>query len=54
MKYCIRCGQSEKDVRKMGDGGCCNSWGKSYGNHSYEFGIEKKGKDGHWYIQPII
>ncbi len=51
-KYCIRCGQFEKEVRKMGAGECCNSWGKSYGNHSYELGIEEKGKDGHCYIKP--
>jgi len=44
-KYCIRCGQSEEDVRKMGSG--CSSWGKSYKRHSYYFAILRKGKDGH-------
>jgi len=47
-KYCIRCGQSEEDVRKMGSG--CSSWGKSYKRHSYYFAILRKGKDGHWYL----
>ena len=26
---------TEKDVRRLGYGGYCNVYGKSYGNHSY-------------------
>jgi len=36
MKACIRCGLTEKEVRKGDEGGLCCVYGVNYGNHKYE------------------
>ena len=35
VKYCVRCGMTQKDVYRLGYGGYCAYYGKSFGNHSY-------------------